>query len=130
MIKLQLEQDEREEIALVSEERLDTSVLSDPNIWIGNTGATAHSTGNNSGVINRRFPQGSSMTQLDGTQVDTAMVGTLPVTVCNKNVKELRRVKLLRFLEKKSGDRESGIVTDVTESPSVPKPSIVNPLAR
>ena len=59
-------------------------LLKDPNIWIGDTGASTHVTNNANGMLNLRNDSGG-ITMGNAKVEQATQVGDLPGTVCDKN---------------------------------------------
>ncbi len=94
-IKLGLEEDGKDESKSDGSEMQPTlQALNSPNIWIGDTGATKHSTKYKQGGINAR-PLSSRTRGIYGQAVKPAMDVDIPGVYCNKTGKELFAVKLL-----------------------------------
>gem|GEM_PF-6951265 len=68
-------------------------ILKDPNIWIGDTGATSDSTFNDMGMQNCKETK-SSVTMGKGKSVHPKKVGDIAVTVHNKNGNEMFNAKM------------------------------------
>jgi hypothetical protein len=64
-------------------------MVKDPNVFLIDTGASVHSTGNSFGLYDLKDPKGSSSTVGNGSTVKTKSIGKMRVTVCNKGGNEL-----------------------------------------
>jgi hypothetical protein len=72
-----------------------TDMLSDPNIWIGDTGATCDSTAFKEDMVNVQAPHASdNITYGQGEGVKPQSIGDIAGTVCDKEGNELGHVKL------------------------------------
>ena len=70
-------------------------MLSDPNIWIGDTGATCDSTAFSENMINVKEPNnGDNITYGHGEETKPKMIGGISGTVCDKEGNELGNVRL------------------------------------
>ena len=66
------------------------SILKDPNVFIGDTGATSDTTNSRYGFTNiKKATKGDNIVDASGRDIAGSMVGDLKVTVCNKNGQEL-----------------------------------------
>jgi hypothetical protein len=93
-IELGLEEDDKEESKSDESEMQPTlQALHSPNIWIGDTGATKHSTKYKQGGINTR-PLLSRTRGIYGQAVKPAMEVDIPGVYCDKTGEELFAVKL------------------------------------
>jgi hypothetical protein len=64
-------------------------MVKDPNVFLIDTGASVHSTGNSFGLYDLKDPKGSSSTVGNGLTVKTKSIGKMRVTVCDKRGNEL-----------------------------------------
>ena len=62
----------------VAKENDTMSILEDPEIFVIDSGATTHSTGNSMGIINMKDANGSKTRVGNGTKIATKAVGSLP----------------------------------------------------
>ncbi len=93
-IELGLEEDDEDESKSDGSEMQPTlQALNSPNIWIGDTGATKHSTKYKQGGMNAR-PLLSRTRRIYGQAVKLAMEVDIPGVYCNKIGEELFAVKL------------------------------------
>jgi hypothetical protein len=99
LIEKQTDQDadiDKGEVVLVGMEFPDSiRLLSDPNIWIGDTAASVHTSPYQHGLT----PEGNavkngSITIGNGITEKTAMYGNIAETICNKHGTKVRRAKL------------------------------------
>jgi hypothetical protein len=68
----------------------DSALLNDPNVWIGNTGATTHQTCHDIGLVNeKKASKNDASTMGNGTNETAAKQANLPGIVCNKEGQEL-----------------------------------------
>jgi hypothetical protein len=71
------------------------ALINDPNIWIGDTGATTHMKKSDSGMTNIRSATKSDAVTMGNKQVEaTTKVGDVYGTICDKNGNEVNRVGL------------------------------------
>ena len=63
-------------------------VLSDPNVFIGDTGASNHATNNKRGATNIKEGYGAT-TGITGSSIQSSMLFDLECVHCNKNGKEI-----------------------------------------
>lgn len=72
------------------------AILRDPNLWIGDTGATTHMSRHKQGMTNlRKAEEGDSVTMGNGGIEVTNMIGDIPGTICDKHGKQLESTALL-----------------------------------
>jgi hypothetical protein len=72
------------------------ALLNDPNIWIGDTGATTHMKKSDSGMVNIRKASESDAVTMGNKQVEaTTKVGDVYGTICDKYGNEVSRVGLM-----------------------------------
>ena len=83
-IELGLEEADVEEVLGLSEIRPTLQALNSPNMWIGDTGATKHSTKHKQGGINSR-PSTSRTKGIYGQAVKPSMEVDLPGMYCDKS---------------------------------------------
>ena len=80
------------------------ALLTDPNVFIADSGATTHATPTNTGMTNiRKAGVKDSIEIASGTHEGAAQIGDLPCVVCNQFGQELQEV----------------VLKDVTHSPSL-----------
>ena len=80
------------------------ALLTDPNVFIADSGATTHATPTNTGMTNlRKAGVKDSIKIASGTHEGAAQIGDLPCVVCNQFGQELQEV----------------VLKDVTHSPSL-----------
>eukprot|EP00957_Ditylum_brightwellii_P134367 10243715-Ditylum_brightwellii.AAC.1 len=66
--------------------------LTDPNVWICDTGSSSQTSGHNCGMIKlRETKQGDHITGMNGKQEQSTMIAKIPGTVCNKYNNEIRK---------------------------------------
>jgi hypothetical protein len=92
-IKLGLEEADVEEVLGLSEIRPTLQALNSPNMWIGDTGATKHSTKHKQRGINSR-PSTSRTKGIYGQAVKPSMEVDLPGMYCDKSGEDQLAVKL------------------------------------
>ncbi len=92
-IELGLEEEDVEELKGISQIRPTLQALNSPNMRIGDTGATKHSTKHRHSGINSR-PSTSRNRGIYGQAVKPSMEVDLPGTYCDKSSKEQYAVKL------------------------------------
>jgi hypothetical protein len=92
-IELGLEEADVEKVQGLSEIRPTLQALNSPNMWIGDTGATKHSTKHKQGGINSR-PSTSRTKGVYGQAVKPSMEVDLPGMYCDKSVEYQFAVKL------------------------------------
>jgi len=68
-------------------------ILKDPNIWIGDTGATSDSTFNDAGMQSCKETK-SSVTMGEGKPIQPKKIGDIAVTIHNKNDNEMFDAKM------------------------------------
>jgi len=91
-VELSLEDEDVEEKSL-SQIRPTLQALNSPNMWIGDTGATKHSTKHKQGGINSR-PSTSKTRGISGKAIKPSMEVDLPGMYCDKNGDDQFAVKL------------------------------------
>jgi hypothetical protein len=62
----------------VANDKRNASLLSDPEIWVVDTGATTHSTGNDQGLINHRDGRGAKTQVGNGARMTTKSIADMP----------------------------------------------------
>ena len=83
----------------------DTGILQHPNIWIGDTGATNHTTPFEHGVVNVTRPDNSDLTSCAfGSKDMPAKIGDIPVEIFDKNGMFMAKSKLTSVAVQKKGD--------------------------
>jgi hypothetical protein len=92
-IELGLEEADVQEVQGLSEIRPTLQALNTPNMWIGDTGATKHSTKHKQGGINSR-PSTSRTKGIYGQAVKSSMEVDLPGMYCDKSGEDQFAVKL------------------------------------
>jgi hypothetical protein len=92
-IELGLVEEDVEEVQGLSQIRPTLQALKSPNMWIGDTGATKHSTKHKQGGINSR-PSTSRIRGIYGQAIKPSMEEDLPEMYCNKSGKDQFAVKL------------------------------------
>jgi hypothetical protein len=81
--------------AAVANRNRNTSLLYDPEIFVLDTGATTHSTGNSKGLINIKKTDGFTTTVGNGQKVSTTAVAELPFKMTNGSTGTINRVHLI-----------------------------------
>ncbi len=92
-IELGLEEEDVDEVQGLSQIRPTLQALNSPNMWIGGTGATKHSTKHKQRVINSR-PSTSKTRGIYGQEVKPSMEVDLPGMYWDKSRKDQFAVKL------------------------------------
>ncbi len=92
-IELGLKETDVEEVQGLSQIRPTLQALNSPNMWIGDTGATKHSTKHKQGGINSR-PSTRRTTGISGQAVKPSMEVDLPGMYCDKSGEDQFAVKL------------------------------------
>ncbi len=92
-IELGLEEADVEEVQGLSQIRPTLQALNSPNMWVGDTGVTKHSTKHKQGEINAR-PSISKTKGIYGQAVKPSMEVDLPGIYCDKSGADRFAVKL------------------------------------
>jgi hypothetical protein len=73
----------------------DQQILNDPNVWIGDAGATVHMTPCKNGIANIRKGSKNDAVTVGNKQVEEAtLIADIPGQVCNKNRSQLNRTTM------------------------------------
>eukprot|EP00957_Ditylum_brightwellii_P022734 1714757-Ditylum_brightwellii.AAC.2 len=70
-------------------------LLKDPNVWIGDTGASCNSTGDYTGMMNRRVvPENDGVTMPNDGKSTASMIADIDSVICDKNGKQIEHCKI------------------------------------
>eukprot|EP00957_Ditylum_brightwellii_P202810 15331891-Ditylum_brightwellii.AAC.1 len=68
------------------------NLLTDPNVWICDTGVSAHASGHKCGMIKiRETKHGNHITGMNGKQEQSTMIAKIPGTMCDKYGNKIRK---------------------------------------